>query len=536
MLDLASASLDEIAKHLASLSEAEREALAKQAAADARVWFPNPGPQRDAYYSPADVLLYGGSGGSGKTDLGLGLAFTQHRRSLILRRRYVDLAALLDRAIEIHESQTGVNRSPPPRLVTKDGRLIQFGANQHLGDEAAFQGQPFDLKVFDEASAFLEQQVRFHLGWLRSTDPGQRVRAVLATNPPTSSDGDWIIKFFRSWLDLTHPNPAGHGELRWFVTAPDGEDLEVDGPQPVVMDGRTLKPTSRTFIPGKLADNPYLARTDYASRLDALPEPLRSAIRDGRFGLAREEPGNQIIPLAWVLEAESRWTANGGKGTRMTAMAVDAAGGGPDATTIAWRHGPWFAPVIGVKGEQTRDPQAATVAIFVNRRDNCPVVVDSGGGYGGAILTRLADQGIPTHRFNGAERAAGHAGSTSLSFANARAAAWWTFREALDPDQPDGSPIALPPDPELRADLTAPVYDLRAAEVRSALLVESKEELRKRLGRSPDKGDAVVMAWFGGAQAVRREDRKARAKNLPSFAKRSGGPLGRRAKQRERRN
>jgi len=47
-----------------------------------------------------------------------------------------------------------------------------------------------------------------------------------------------------------------------------------------------------------------------------------------------------------------------------------------------------------------------------------------------------------------------------LTFANRRPEVWWKFCEALDPDQPDGSAIALPPDPELRADLCAPTWKL----------------------------------------------------------------------------
>ena len=91
-----------------------------------------------------------------------------------------------------------------------------------------------------------------------------------------------------------------------------------------------------------------------------------------------------------------------------------------------------------------------------------------------------------------------------LAFANKRAEVWWKFREALDPDQPDGSAIALPPDPELRADLCAPTWKLTAR----GILLESKDgssgfgNLRQRLGRSPGKGDAVVMAWSEGNQAA----------------------------------
>src|SRR4051812_40519111 len=103
-------------------------------------WLPSPGPQTDAYFSLADVLLYGGQGGGGKSDLGIGLAFTAHRRSLILRRKYTNLDGLIDRAIQINGTKDGFNGKPPPRLTTSDGRIIVFGANQHPGDEQDFQG------------------------------------------------------------------------------------------------------------------------------------------------------------------------------------------------------------------------------------------------------------------------------------------------------------------------------------------------------------------------------------------------------------
>src|SRR3954454_17002668 len=87
-----------------------------------------------------------------------------------------------------------------------------------------------------------------------------------------------------------------------------------------------------------------------------------------------------------------------------------------------------------------------------------------------------------------------------LAFANKRAEAWWNFREALDPDQPDGSAIALRPDPELRADLCTPTWKLTAR----GILLESKDDIRKRLGRSPGKADAVVMGWSEGNKAAIR--------------------------------
>jgi hypothetical protein len=134
----------------------------------------------------------------------------------------------------------------------------------------------------------------------------------------------------------------------------------------------------------------------------------------------------------------------------MTAMALDPAGGGRDSAEIAPRHGGWYAPLISAKGAETADGSATAATVVKHRRDRCPVVVDVGGGYGGAVILRLKDNEIEPAPFNGANTVATKTKDKQLSFANKRAEAHWRFREALDPDQEGGSDIALPPDPELR--------------------------------------------------------------------------------------
>ncbi|AWB24533.1 hypothetical protein DA075_29830 [Methylobacterium currus] len=118
-------------------------------------------------------------------------------------------------------------------------------------------------------------------------------------------------------------------------------------------------------------------------------------------------------------------------------------------------------------------------------------------------------------------RIGGQVQGQRIAFVNRRAEAWWRFREALDPDQNGGSPIALPPNPELRADLCAPTWTLTARGIQ----IESKDDLRKRLGRSPGKGGAVVMSWSEGertAEALRKRE-KVKAK-APALAPRFAGP------------
>ncbi len=80
-------------------------------------------------------------------------------------------------------------------------------------------------------------------------------------------------------------------------------------------------------------------------------------------------------------------------------------------------------------------------------------------------------------------------GDGRFGFANCRAEWWWRFREALDPEV--GDDIKLPPDTRLAAELAAPTWRLRGTDI----LVEEKAEIRKRLGGSTDRADAVIQAW-----------------------------------------
>lgn len=484
-------------------------------------WKPNPGPQTEALNSQADELFFGGGAGGGKSSLLCGLALTVHAKSIIFRREYPQIKGLVDEVARILGTRNGYNAQDKLWRLP-DGNELEFGSIPHEQDKEKYQGRPHDLKAFDEITHFTESQYRFLIGWNRSAKDGQRCRVVVTGNPPLTAEGLWVIKYWAPWLDPTYPNPAAPGELRWFAVV-DGEDVEVDGIGPHLIeckDGVTREFTarSRSFIPAKLEDNPDLSGTGYASVLEGMPEPLRTMMREGRFDLAHQDSTFQVIPTTWIVAAQNRWKPDGWKDHLMTAMAFDPAGGGDDAAELVWRHGGWFSDIVTAKGEVTLDGSAAAASIIQRRRNNAPIVVDVGGGYGGAVTLRLKDNEIAHVAFNGANASAATTKDGKLRFANKRAEAWWRFREELNPDQEGGSVIALPPDSELRADLAAPTYEVG----QRGLLIESKDELRSRLGRSPGKGDVVVMCLSEGHAAVRRElgrtDSIIRREERPGFS------------------
>lgn len=511
--------IEEMMEKLESMPAKAKDALIRHAVSSTKnqVWVPNPGPQSDAYFSLADELFYGGSAGSGKTDLAVGLALTAHERSLILREYLDDARDMSERMLNVIGSRDGWNG----QLLhyRKDRLSIDFGGCRNDNEKQRFKGKPHDLIVFDEVSDFLESVYTFIIGWNRSATPGQRCRIVAAGNPPTRPSGLWVIKRWAAWLDPKHPNPAKSGELRWYLQDEDGVEREVDGRGPHEVNGEMVMARSRTFIRAKLSDNPDLAATDYDANLAALPPELRAAYRDGKFDASLKDNPHQVTPTAWVKAAQERWDSRPPADVPMCCIGVDASGGGDDPMVIARRYDGWYAPMVVIPGRTIPMDSAGAYSagqVLANRRDNADIVIDMGGGYGSSMYEHLRDNQIEVKAYKGAEGTTRRSRDGKLRFTNKRSAAYWGFREALDPGQPGGSPISLPDDAELVSDLTAPTFEVTA----NGIKVEPKEKVCERLGRSTDKGDAVVMAWFEGPRettaALEWADRKERRGGIRS--------------------
>ena len=338
-----------------------------------------------------------------------------------------------------------------------------------------------------------------------------------------------MVDYWGAWLKEDHPNPALPGELRWYTAMGEPgheQDVEVDGPGPVVIDGEPLLdqygkpiyPKSRTFIPASLPDNPDLDESGYSSRLHTLSGDMR-AMAEGDFTVGQQDQPYQVIPGEWVDLAMDRWHEGGGQG-QMTVLACDIAQGGADNTTIARRYGGWFDKIISEPGTKTIDGPAVASLVLLHMRDACEVVLDMGGGYGQSAYDHLRQTIDPT-MYDAREAVLGRDRTGKFTFGNLRAASWWNLREALDPNY--GSQLALPRDGVLKQELCAVQKKDATGTV---IKLEAKEDVIKRLGRSTDRADAVVMAWW--ASGKRRQlggDRH----NLPANAQtsRSGGRGGR---------
>lgn len=454
--------------------------------------------------------------------LACGLAATEHQRSHIIRPQKNQTKKFVQELTKMFGTRDGYSSQTSSwQLPTRDDveRYVQFFGLDAPGDEEKQQGDDADLKFYDESTQMREEDVRYTLTWNRTDDPKQRVRAVFAFNPPTTAEGRWVIRFFAPWLDEKHPNPAKEGELRWFTTVGDDKDFEVAGPQPFVLkrmaDGtlrpwysfdpadykptEIIRPKSRTFIKAKVTDNPYYMATGYMQQLQMLPEPLRSQMMDGDFMAGVEDDARQVIPTAWIFVAQERWRQlqpRHAKGI-MDSLGVDVARGGNmgsqlgaighDELVISPRYGTYFDTLIVHKGVAIDDGAKSASLIVTELRDQAPVHIDV-VGVGTSPYDFLNTNNIHVIAINGAAKSVGVDVSGLLHFYNLRAELIWRLREALDPRNPD--PIALPPDDIMAVDLASWRWTLTAQGVQ----VESTDDVKKRIGRSPDRGVAVVLA------------------------------------------
>ena len=311
------------------------------------------------------------------------------------------------------------------------------------------------------------------------------MQGALLLESPQSAEGEWVLRWWAPWLDESFPNPAKPGELRWVAMIPGEGERWVDGPEPFTHRGEVIRPLSRSFIPGRVTDNRYLG-PEYIRTLQALPEPLRSQILYGDFRTGRSDDEWQVCPSAHVKAAMDRWNPSD-KVDDISSLGVDPSRGG-DETIIAVRRGWRFDPLIAVPPAVASTGGGVTKKILDVCGDSAPVHVDS-IGVGASVIDHLEAwihrRCVPVN-FASASKEADFTGN--LKFVNRRAEAWWRMREILEPSR--AVKVALPRDQRLFADLCAPRYRLTSRGIQ----IEGKEEIIRRLGRSPDRGDAVVLA------------------------------------------
>ncbi len=202
-----------------------------------------------------------------------------------------------------------------------------------------------------------------------------------------------------------------------------------------------------------------------------------------------EEDGT--IPLAWIEAAMERWRefSEEGRLGRVSIVSADIGDTGSDDTVLAMRAGTHIVELV-------RFPDGDTMQHAVRVANRVPkggsAIIDS-IGVGAGVHARVKELlGGRTSGFVASQGTKRRDKSGQMGFINKRAAAWWNMRELLEPP----SDIALPDDAMLLGELASPRWREAAG---GKIQIESKDEIRKRIGRSTDSADAVIMAFWEDA-------------------------------------
>lgn len=212
---------------------------------------------------------------------------------------------------------------------------------------------------------------------------------------------------------------------------------------------------------------------------------------------------DSVIPLAWVEAAQRRWLEQDHEQLGpLTTIGVDVARTGTDRTVLAIRHDLTVTELRRLPQQGTMETaghvKAALSVMSTNPLQRPTAIVDV-IGIGAGVVDRLQELQVGVTPFNASEKTDRKDKTGQFGFVNKRAAMWWNLREMLDPD--GGMEIALPDDDKLTGDLTAPRWRVMSG---GRIQIESKDEIRKRLGRSTDDGDAVAQCYWpeGGLTTV----------------------------------
>ncbi len=243
-----------------------------------------PGPQTAFLQSRADIVIYGGAAGGGKS-YGLLLEMLRNVEKpgysgVLFRRTYPELTgagSIFEVSKEIYPEAHG-KYSTSPGIVWRfpRGAIIQMSHMQHDKNAEDHKGREYTTIAYDELTSFSEYQFWYMLSRNRGTI-GVRPYIRATTNPDPKS---WVRKFISFWLDDEDrfPVPERAGLLRWFDRI-DGEVIWSDEPaSPFSL--------SATFIPASLDDNPALTSKDpaYRAKLMAMTKIEREKLLGGDWG------------------------------------------------------------------------------------------------------------------------------------------------------------------------------------------------------------------------------------------------------------
>lgn len=226
-------------------------------------WTANSLPQENALSRSENEILYGGARGGGKTEAGLAWLvepeYVNHPlyRSLVIRRDYEDLADWIFRAKIFYQGMCEIVGNPAI-IKWRGGGVTRLGHWKDKNTIRKYIGQEYWKMLLEELTQSIDtlKEYKLLLGSLRIPEVIERehpciIPQVFATTNPGGPGHKWCREY---WVDVA--------KKKAYIDPVSGY--------------------SRFYIPSKASDNPANSKR-YVNWLNSLPEPLRSAWRDGSW-------------------------------------------------------------------------------------------------------------------------------------------------------------------------------------------------------------------------------------------------------------
>jgi len=276
---------------------------------------PQEGPQTAFLTTWADIAVYGGAAGGGKS-YALLLEPLRHFDNklfggVIFRRNSTQVrneGGLWHESVALYQQLSAHPREAFLEWIFPSGARLKFGHLEHEKSVYDWHGSQIPFLGFDELTHFTEKQFWYMLSRNRSVSgvPGY-VRATC--NPDADS---WVRKLIAWYIDDEgYPIPERSGVIRWFIRKDDeliwGESRE----ELIERYGIDELPKSFTFIPSKIEDNKILMQKDpsYLASLKALSRIERLRLLGGNWNVRASAgmmfqrewfPIVDAIPSGWI--------------------------------------------------------------------------------------------------------------------------------------------------------------------------------------------------------------------------------------------
>ena len=281
------------------------------------------------------------------------------------------------------------------------------------------------------------------------------------------------------FFDLCRP---GSGAKVFTISAFDTPNFTTYGITPeTIADG-----TWRERITGPLPA-PYLVTPEWVAGRHQRWGPTSPMYLSRVLGEFPQSATDALIPLAWVERAQARWESERDEEpSGLSVIGGDVARFGSDESVCIHRRG-HRADILWTSTLEDTMQTAGRFAASMRQCDPDVTAIDE-IGIGAGVVDRLKEvqreDRLPGRVVG---LISGSAARDNEHYANARAEWWWGLRERFE-----AGDIAIPPDEELAAQLTSIKYRPNS---RGQIILESKDDMRKRGLPSPDRADTLMLAF-----------------------------------------